>query len=231
MHKGVVVWAFCLALTGCGGYPAARPAPLDSLSQTRVNLAFTCAKEQFPKPSPQAVACQFMTVRPHSGGMSNATLETVVRRFGDAEQALFISLSPPMGKNLEMQCGFWAWLQAYMNNGPWFDEDGQRSESDAYVKQTVEIGKFRFSDNVARYWRIIRGRESNGISEKPRVTDFVMLGFSLIFFPMFKLQDFTYAIAKRHSRGQWPQLVKERLHPDGPITRLVDLERAQELDV
>jgi TPR repeat protein len=54
MHKGVVVWAFCLALTGCGGYPAARPAPLDSLSQTKVNLAFTCAKEQFPKTSPQA---------------------------------------------------------------------------------------------------------------------------------------------------------------------------------
>ncbi|MFK8402880.1 sel1 repeat family protein [Pseudomonas sp. BGr12] len=54
MHKGFVVWAFCLALTGCCGYPGARPAPLDSLSQTRVNLAFTCTKEQFPKSSPQA---------------------------------------------------------------------------------------------------------------------------------------------------------------------------------
>lgn len=48
---------------------------------------------------------------------------------------------------------------------------------------------------------------------------------------MFKLQDFTYAIAKRRSRGQWPQWVKERLHPDGPTTRLVDLERAQGLKV
>ncbi|MFJ3262194.1 hypothetical protein ACIPK7_18250 [Pseudomonas sp. NPDC086581] len=89
-----------------------------------------------------------------SGGMDDATLETVVRCYGYAEQALFISLSPPMGKNLEMQCGFWSWLQAYMNNGRWFDEDGQRSRSDIYVKETVAIGEFRLSDNVARYWRI-----------------------------------------------------------------------------
>lgn len=211
-----------------------QPLPLPILFNRRTREIYYDHEGELyhmPWDEAQAVACQFMTVGLHSGGMDNATLETVVRRYGDAEQALFISLSPPMGKNLEMQCGFWAWLQAYMNNGPWFDEDGQRSESDAYVKQTVEIGKFRLSDNVARYWRIIRGRESNGISEKPRVTDFVMLGFSLFFFPMFKLQDFTYAIAKRRSRGQWPQWVKERLHPDGPITRLVDLERAQGLKV
>ncbi|WP_448680971.1 hypothetical protein [Pseudomonas nicosulfuronedens] len=48
---------------------------------------------------------------------------------------------------------------------------------------------------------------------------------------MFKLQDFTYAIAKRRSRGQWPQLVEERLRPDGPTTRLVDLEHVQGLKV
>lgn len=44
MHKGVVVWTFCLEVTGYGGYPAAHPAPLDSLSQTKVNLAFTREK-------------------------------------------------------------------------------------------------------------------------------------------------------------------------------------------
>ena len=179
----------------------------------------------------QAVACQFMTVGPYSGGMDNANLETVVRRYGDAEQALFISLAPPMGRRLEMQQGLWAWLQAYMDNGPWFDENGQHCESDAYIKETLETGKFRLSDNVARYWRILRGKESNGISEKPRLTDFALFGFSLVFFPLDKLREFTYDIAKHRSRGQWPELVKERLRPDGPTTRLVDMERAQGLDV
>ncbi|MFJ3263951.1 hypothetical protein ACIPK7_27185 [Pseudomonas sp. NPDC086581] len=179
----------------------------------------------------QAVACQFMTVGPHSGGMDNATLETVVRRYGDAEQALFISLVPPMGRRLEMQQGLWAWLQAYMDNGPWFDENGQHSESDAHVKEAVEIGKFRLSDSAARYWRIIRGQESNGISKKPRLTDFVMLVLSLMLFPIFKIQDLTYAAAKRRSRGNWPPLVTERLRADGPTTRLIDLEREQGLNV
>ncbi|WP_447750306.1 hypothetical protein [Pseudomonas nicosulfuronedens] len=179
----------------------------------------------------QAVACQFMTVGPYSGGMDNSTLETVVRRYGDAEQALFISLSPPMGKKLEMQQGLWAWLQAYMNNGPWFDENGQHCESDTYVKETIKAGDIRLSNDVVRNWRIIWGKESNGITDKPRLTDVAMLGFSLFFFPTYRLREFTYDMAKRRARGQWPQLVKERLRPDGPTTRLVDLERAQGLKV
>ncbi len=51
MHKSCVVWAFCLALAGCGGLSAARPAKLDSLSQIKANLAFTCQHEQYPQPS------------------------------------------------------------------------------------------------------------------------------------------------------------------------------------
>ncbi|MBD9579654.1 hypothetical protein IB260_30320 [Pseudomonas sp. PDM23] len=161
--------------------------------------------------------------------MSNATLETVVRRYGDAEQALFISLSPPMGKSLEMQCGFWAWLQAYMDNGPWFDENGQRSELDAYVKTMIKAGSMRGSDYLGYYWRILNGTEASPTQEK--WSDFLMFCGHVIFYPMRKIEDVTYDIAKRRSRGQWPQLVKERLHPDGPTTRLVDLERAQGLDV
>lgn len=38
---------------------------------------------------------------------------------------------------------------------------------------------------------------------------------------------FTYAIAKRRSRSQWPELIRERLRPDGPTTRLVDIEHEQ----
>ncbi|WP_447750314.1 hypothetical protein [Pseudomonas nicosulfuronedens] len=211
-----------------------QPLPLPILFNRRTREIYYDHEGELyhmPWDEAQAVACQFMTVGPYSGGMDNSTLETVVRRYGDAEQALFISLSPPMGKKLEMQQGLWAWLQAYMNSGPWFDEHGQHSESDRYVTETVEAGNFRLSHNVMRYWRILWGKESNGISEKPRLTDVAMLGFSLFFFPMYRLREFTYDMAKRRARGQWPQLVKERLRPNGPTTRLVDLERAQGLKV
>ncbi|WP_169338852.1 hypothetical protein [Stutzerimonas azotifigens] len=45
------------------------------------------------------------------------------------------------------------------------------------------------------------------------------------------LQAYTYAIAKRRCCNRWPQIVTERLHPDGPTTRLIDLERERGLDV
>jgi len=215
-------------------WEVSRPLPLPVLFNRRTREIYYDHEGELyhmPWDEAQAVACQFMTVGPYSGGMDNATLETVVRRYGNAEQALFIALSTPIGKKLEMQQGLWAWLQAYMNNGPWFDELGQHSESDRYVTETVEAGNFRLSHNVIRYWRILRGKESNGISEKPRLTDAALFGYALLFFPTHRLWEFTYDIAKRRSRGQWPELVKERLRPDGPTTRLVDLERAQGLKV
>ncbi len=42
------------------------------------------------------------------------------------------------------------------------------------------------------------------------------------------VQNFTYSIAKRRARSQWPTLVKERLRPDGPSNRLIDLELTAE---
>ncbi|MFK8403057.1 hypothetical protein M2D07_031465 [Pseudomonas sp. BGr12] len=209
-----------------------QPLPLPILFNRRTREIYYDHEGELyhmPWDEAQAVACQFMAVGPHSGGMDNATLETVVRRYGDAEQALFISLSPPMGKSLEMQCGFWAWLQAYMDNGPWFDENGQRSELDAYVKTMIKAGSMRGSDYLGYYWRILNGTEASPTQEK--WSDFLMFCGHVIFYPMRKIEDVTYDIAKHRSRGQWPQLVKERLHPDGPTTRLVDLERAQGLDV
>ncbi|MDN6860172.1 DUF6396 domain-containing protein [Pseudomonas sp. CAN2814] len=54
MLKGCCVWALCLVLVGCGGLSAARPAPLDSLSQIKANLAFTCKHERYPEPTADA---------------------------------------------------------------------------------------------------------------------------------------------------------------------------------
>ncbi|VXC53181.1 conserved hypothetical protein [Pseudomonas sp. 8O] len=51
MPKRGLVWIYCVTLAGCGGLSANRSAPLDSLSQIKANLAFTCKHEQFPEPS------------------------------------------------------------------------------------------------------------------------------------------------------------------------------------
>ncbi|MFJ3262196.1 hypothetical protein ACIPK7_18260 [Pseudomonas sp. NPDC086581] len=207
-----------------------QPLPLPILLNRRTREIYYDHEGELyhmPWDEAQAVACQFMSVGPHSGGMDNATLETVVRRFGDAEQALFISLSPPMGKSLEMQCGFWAWLQAYMDNGPWFDENGQHSESEVYVKEMVKAGQLRPRDwHKNTLCSIAEKQKARQDRRYFEWMDIATLTGEIIFYPMHWLQDFTYDVAKRRSRGQWPQLVKERLHPDGPTTRLADLERA-----
>lgn len=211
-------------------WEVSQPLPLPILFNRRTREIYYDHEGELyhmPWDEAQAVACQFMSVGPHSGGMDNATLETVVRRFGDTEQALFISLSPPMGKSLEMQCGFWAWLQAYMDNGPWFDENGQHSESEVYVKEMVKAGQLRPRDwHKNTLCSIAEKQKARQDRRYFEWMDIATLTGEIIFYPMHWLQDFTYDVAKRRSRGQWPQLVKERLHPDGPTTRLADLERA-----
>ncbi|WXL25808.1 hypothetical protein WG219_21365 [Ectopseudomonas mendocina] len=44
----------------------------------------------------EAVAGEFMLVGPHTGGMRNASLELLVRRLGEPDNALLVSLGLPM---------------------------------------------------------------------------------------------------------------------------------------
>ncbi|MCU1718613.1 hypothetical protein [Pseudomonas sp. 5P_3.1_Bac2] len=117
-----------------------RPLPLPILFNRRTReVYFDHNGELYHTPwdGAEAVAGEFMLVGSHTDGMHNASLELLVRRLGEPDNALLVSLGLPMGKTLQMQKGFWEWLRAYMDNGPWFDENGQRSESDAYVKSML----------------------------------------------------------------------------------------------
>lgn len=82
----------------------------------------------------KALTCEFQIIGPYTAGMTNASLEILVHQFGNTESALMISLGTPMGKTLDMQKGFWEYIRSYMNNGPWFDENGNPSDSDRFVK-------------------------------------------------------------------------------------------------
>jgi hypothetical protein len=172
-----------------------------------------------------AAAYTFGTVGPYTGGMRHASLEALLHRYGHPGEQVLINLGSPIGKSLDMQLGFWEYLRAYMDNGPWFDEQGHHSESDAFNRSLLEVRKRR--GHWARLqWRDIKKEyKANKGRNFLSYSDLMLLLGGMLFSPINALQNFTYTIAKRRARSQWPTLVKERLRPDGPSSRLIDLER------
>ncbi len=79
--------------------------------------------------------------------------------------------------------------------------------------------------------KLAKKKAANGSKNYLEWTDAFMLTWEVLSYPMNWLQAFTYKIAKRRSRNRWPKIVSERLQPDGPTTRLIDLERERGLDV
>lgn len=174
-----------------------------------------------------AAAYEFEMVGPYTGGTRHASLEVLVQCFGHPEKQLLISLGLPMAKSLKLQESFWEYLRSYMNNGPWFDENGFHSESDSFVKSQLEIG-----DSAGKVLR----NTWNFVASEYKAADgknFLDLGSAIMFIcavflqPMNSIHDFTYSVVKLRNRKRWPTLVTERLRPDGPTTRLIDIEPIQ----
>lgn len=209
-----------------------RPMPLPILLNRRTRELYFEQEGQLyhtPWDGIAAAAYTFGTVGPHTGGMRHASLEALLHRHGHPDEQVLINLGSPLGKSLEMQLGFWEWLRAYMDNGPWFDEQGNHSESDAFVQSLLEVRQSR-GQSVRLYWGLIREEyKANKGRNFLSYTDFMLLFGSMLLLPVRILQNFTYTIAKRRSRSQWPALIRKRLRPDGPTSRLVDLEREQGL--
>ncbi|MGE8498597.1 MAG: hypothetical protein ACN6O6_13900 [Pseudomonas sp.] len=215
-------------------WEAHRPLPLPILFNRRTREVYFDHNGKLyhtPWNDIQALAGEFVMVGPHTGGMRNASLEILVRRLGEPDNALLVSLGLPMGKTLQMQKGLWEWLRAYMDNGPWFDENGQRSDSDAYVKKTLSAHINPTGFLAYRRQKIAEKKAVNEGKNYLEWTDTVLYLGHLLFYPMNRLQELTYNVAKRRSRNRWPQIVTERLQPNGPTTRLIDLERERGLDV
>ncbi|SFQ24574.1 hypothetical protein SAMN05216229_11499 [Geopseudomonas sagittaria] len=211
-----------------------RPLPLPILFNRRTReVYFDHNGELYHTPwdGIQAIACEFQLVGPYTAGMNNASLEVLVRRLGEPDNTLMVSLGAPMGKTLAMQKGFWEYLRAYMNNGPWFDKDGNHSESDAFVKSQL-AAHIKPTGFLAHSRQVIaEEKAAAGGKNYLSGTDFVLLLGDLFFYPSNWIQEFTYNVARRRSRNRWPQIVVERLQPDGPTARLIDLERERGLDV
>ncbi|AIL63552.1 hypothetical protein [Pseudomonas alkylphenolica] len=204
-----------------------RPLPLPILFNRRTReVYFDHDGELFHTPWDGiiAVANEFQLVGAQIGSIQNASLEIRVWKFEKPETALMVSLGAPFGKSLALQKGFWEYIRSYMNNGPYFDEHGNHSESDAFVKSQLAV-RFKISDSFKHTLaRIKQPKKDAGGKNYLSGSDFAMLILEPMFYPMARIQEFTYRIAKRRSRNRWPSLVTERLKANGPTTRLVDLE-------
>ncbi|WP_449105149.1 hypothetical protein [Pseudomonas mohnii] len=207
-----------------------RPLPLPILFNRRTReVYFDHDGELFHTPwdGISAVANEFQLVGTHIGGMQSASLEIRVWKFEEPQTALMVSLGAPFGKSLEMQKGFWEYIRSYMNNGPYFDEQGNHSESDAFVKNQLDV-----KPNMSGWFKdtlddIKKARDENAGKNYLGGTDVVMAVCTFLLYPCFRIQELTYSVAKRRSRNRWPKVVSERLKADGPVTRLVDLEQMQ----
>ncbi|WP_343575612.1 hypothetical protein [Pseudomonas sp.] len=175
----------------------------------------------------RAIAGEFMLVGPQMGGMRCASLEVLMHRYGQPQEQVLVSLGLPMGKTLALQKSLWEYLRAYMNNGPWFDKHGEHSESDAYVKSLLSVRMKRTDWHKYTLEKIRKDKAENHGKNYLSGLDVVMLIGELFLYPMNWVHEFTNRVARRRSRKSWPELVQERLRPDGPTSRLIDLEREQ----
>ncbi len=223
-----IMLAICIPLCGIPFlWEALRPLPLPILFNRRTReVYFDHDGELFHAPwdSIFAIANEFQIVGPQIGSIQNASLEIKVWKFEEPETALMVSLGAPFGKSLALQKGFWEYIRAYMNNGPYFDEHGNHSESDAFVKSQLAV-RPKMSDSFKRTREEIKQakREAGG-NNYLTGHHVIKLILGPMFYPQDRLEEFTYSIAKRRSRNLWPSLVTERLTANGPTTRLVDLE-------
>lgn len=205
-----------------------RPLPLPILFNRRTReLYFEQDGELFHSPwdGIAAAAYEFHMIGPYTGGMRNAALEVLVHRFNHPEEQMLLSLGLPMGKSLDLQASFWEYLRAYMNNGPWFDEQGNNSASDAFAQSQLEV-RYRAGQVLPFTWQQLQ--EKRRAADGRNYLDYssaVMLVCAALLYPMGVIQEFTYNIAKRRARSRWPDVVTERLREGGPTTRLIDLER------
>ncbi|PAU64478.1 hypothetical protein BZL41_09815 [Pseudomonas sp. PIC25] len=200
------------------------PLPLPTLFNRRTReVYFELDGELYHTPwdGIEAATYEYEMVHQNTGAMRHAPIEVLMHRYGKPEQQVLVNLVIPVGRSIAINQHTWEYLRAYMNNGPWFDEDGDSSPSDSFVREQLAINQNNRRDAYKRSWK--RWQEY-----KLPTTLALMIG-ELLFYPMDAIQDFVYALSKRRSRNQWPEEVLERLRPDGPTTRLIDLEHARGL--
>lgn len=172
----------------------------------------------------EAVAYEYRNVNQYAGSMVQGNLEIILHRFGDPEERIALNIGGhTSGKRIQTLASLWEYLRAYMNNGPWFDERGHRvAEKGAFITKQLKRSQFSMRGLLkeAQDEYTQEKAEGQGISGNALFE----LVSAYAFHPMWFTADVTYKLCRRRSFKQWPEVVQARMRPDGPSTRLVDIE-------
>ncbi len=172
----------------------------------------------------EAVAYEYRMVNQYSGSIVHGNLEIILQKFGDPRNRVALNLSGiSAGKRLSTLVGIWEYLRCFMTIGPWFDETGRRTESRSrFIEETLESGQISFLDLIldSRTFLGQERKEGNGISGS---TVIEWIG-SYLLFPVALGMEFIQRVDRKRSRKHWPEVVQERLDPNGPTSRLIDIE-------
>src|SRR5690554_4821331 len=154
-----------------------------------------------------------------SGPMSTAVLEVQLHRFGNPDQTLNIALGMALGGQRYQKLRLWEYLCTYMEQGPGFETLDMAS---AAGKHIVEPDSELYNPDAPVLSQEERQRAHEEFNRSPIVRLFALWEkYSLIM----NLQRWAYRRALRRPRKHpWPEVVLERCRPDGPTTRLVDIE-------
>ena len=174
----------------------------------------------------EAAAYEYTMMNQNTGAIPHGNLEIILQKFGEPEKRIVLNLSGvPAGKRLSTLVSMWEYLRRFMTVGPWFDEAGRQADrKNDFIENTLKAGRESRLDQVRsdRLYLAHERKEGNGISG---TAVFLWVG-SYIFFPMAYGEECVQRADRKKARKQWPKIVRERLEPNGPTTRLIDIEES-----
>lgn len=233
---GAMEWRvtlFALAM-GCGMFMTLflwelyRPFPLPIIFNRRTQEIYYDLNGKLyhvPWEGIEAVTYEYRNVNQYAGSMPHANLDLILQRFGDPEDRIALNIGGhTSGKRVETLARLWEYLRAYMNEGPWFDEHGNRTvQKSPFIIEQLKKSGYSSKNNLKEARAIVQQYKDAGDAVPGGLQMEVFSNF--FFHPMSLMESFTYRICRDRSDKQWPAVVRERLEPDGPTTRLVDIEQ------
>ncbi len=229
--KGVIVFlglGFGMGMLAlCFLWELYRPFPLPIILNRRTQEIYYDLNGKLyhaPWEGIEAVGYEYRQVNQYTGDMPHASLDLILHRFGDPEDCIALNIGGhTSGKRIETLAALWEYLRAYMNVGPWFDENGNpAAHKTLFITEQLKHSEFRISDSLKTARKSFSKSKANKDGRSGAL--FLNLLSAYIFHPMWFAKDLTYRICRDRADRQWPKVVQERLESDGPTTRLVDIE-------
>ena len=218
---GVLTLAMIMVLPGLLEISKPLPAPWRFNRRTREVYALDESGQLYHAPwdNIQAHLSTGTVFFPKSGPMSTAVLEVQLHRFGAPHQKLNIALGMTLGGQRYQKLRLWEYLRTYMDQGPDFETLEMAS---AAGKPIIEPDSELYNPHAPALSPEEEKQEIQKVLNSP-VVRFLLWWEKHDF--MTRLEQWAYRRALRRPRKHaWPEVVLERCRPDGPTSRLVDIE-------